>query len=132
MEETSQRGYTGLATGGTKFESGIRFLLWYQKVLWVTFIKAKIKLADFEKHLDLIGISLDDDFPMSSTLANSTVQESEISSGTKKSPSLASCSTLLQVNDDCLMPTYESKAVIQKTPKKILQGKYNIIFYNFT
>ena len=92
--------------------------------------EAQTKLTDFEKHLELMGFSLDSsDFPMSSTLASSsTPVASSMNSASVDSSepnSRLSSSTLFQVNEDCLMPSYESKAVIQKTPKKILQGLLN-------
>ena len=40
---------------------------------------------------------------------------------TPKDIGVPSSSSLLQMNDDCLMPSYESKAVITRTAKKILQ-----------
>ena len=84
-----------------------------------------------------MGFSLENtDFQMSSTMANMSTpsldQPSDENVNTSLSVKTAN-STLLQVNDDCLMPTYESKAVIQKTPKKILQGIcQNPFFPNFT
>ena len=81
--------------------------------------QAKLKLENFNKTFEFLGVSMEDSGPsLSSTLLSSSSLPAQSEAG-----SHSNHSSLLQMNDDCLMPSYESKAIIQKTPKKILQGK---------
>ena len=86
--------------------------------------QAKLKLENFNKTFEFLGVSVDENNPMLSSTMSHTASRSAASEDSI--PSIHS--SLLQMNDDCLMPSYESKAIIQKTPKKILQGLMTSLF----
>lgn len=86
--------------------------------------QAKQKLENFLKTFQFVGLSLEDIEPSASSSAGDSFGGPQLSRGTASTHS-----SLLQMNDDCLMPSYESKAIIQKTPKKILQGGNILLKY---
>ena len=83
--------------------------------------QARQKLEHFLKTFEFLGVSMEDTDQLDSGVSS---QGSSVGASQGSSAEMPSThSSMLQMNDDCLMPSYESKAIIQKTPKKVLQGK---------
>ena len=82
--------------------------------------QARQKLEHFSKTFEFLGVSIEENDQLDSGVSSqgSSIEASQGSAAGMHSTH----SSMLQMNDDCLMPSYESKAIIQKTPKKVLQG----------